>query len=178
MTGIAHPEIRKRILPLSLLLLDVDGVLTDGSIVYTDSGEELKFFNVRDGLGLRMLMDAGIAVGIVTGRSSGALLKRCENLGIDLVYHGVKDKRAVLENLLRDKGLKPEAVAFAGDDLPDIQIMKAVGFPVAVANADPLVKATALYVTPSAGGHGAIRDICELILKTKGLWPQTLERFL
>ncbi len=178
MTGITHPDIHERILPVAMLLLDVDGVLTDGSIVYSDSGEEIKSFNVRDGLGLRMLMDAGITVGIVTGRSSGALLKRCENLGIDLIYHGVKDKLAVLETLLREKGLSADAVAFAGDDLPDIRIMKAVGFPVAVANADSLVKSTALYITDSPGGRGAVRDICELILKTKGLWTHCVERFL
>ena len=178
MTMTSNQDIVKRIMPVSTLLLDVDGVLTDGSIVYTDRGDEVKTFSVKDGLGLRLLMDAGITVGIVTGRRSQALLKRCDNLGISLVFDGVTDKEKVLEKLLLERGLTADAVAFAGDDLPDIRIMKAVGFPIAVADADPLVKAAALYVTSSPGGRGAVREICELILKIKGLWTGMVKRFL
>ncbi|MFA6010117.1 MAG: HAD hydrolase family protein [Desulfobacteraceae bacterium] len=173
-----NPDIIRRILPVSTLLLDVDGVLTDGSIVYSDSGDEIKSFNAKDGLGLRLLMDAGITVGIVTGRRSQALQKRCDNLGITLVFDGVTDKKQVLEQFILENGLSPDAIAFAGDDLPDIRIMKSVGFPIAVADAAPLVKETALYVTSSPGGHGAVREICELILKTKGLWDTIMERFI
>jgi 3-deoxy-D-manno-octulosonate 8-phosphate phosphatase (KDO 8-P phosphatase) len=169
----------ERLMNLSTLLLDVDGVLTDGRIVYTDHGDEIKAFDVKDGLGLRMLMDAGIQVGIITGRKSPALLKRCQNLGITLVYDGVSDKDKVLHLLMQEKKLSPDTLAFAGDDLPDIRIMKSVGFPIAVRNAHPLVKETALYVTESAGGNGAVREICELILKAKGLWEKIImERFL
>lgn len=178
MTEMVTPEIIKRIIPVSTLLLDVDGVLTDGSIVYTDRGDEVKSFSVKDGLGLRLLMDAGITVGIVTGRRSQALQKRCDNLGISLVFDGVTDKEKVLAGLIREKGLSSDAIAFMGDDLPDIRIMKSVGFPIAVADADPLVKMTALYITSSPGGRGAVREICELILKTKGLWDNIMERFL
>jgi 3-deoxy-D-manno-octulosonate 8-phosphate phosphatase (KDO 8-P phosphatase) len=173
-----NPDIIRRILPVSTLLLDVDGVLTDGSIVYSDRGDEIKSFNAKDGLGLRLLMDSGITVGIVTGRRSQALQKRCDNLGITLVFDGVTDKKQVLEQFILEKGLSPDAIAFAGDDLPDIRIMKSVGFPIAVADAAPLVKETALYVTSSSGGHGAVREICELILKTKGLWDNIMERFI
>jgi len=173
-----NPEIIRRIMPITTLLLDVDGVLTDGSIVYSGSGDEIKSFNAKDGLGLRLLMDAGITVGIVTGRRSQALQKRCDNLGITLVFDGVTDKKQVLERLILEKGLSSDTIAFAGDDLPDIRIMKSVGFPIAVADAAPLVKETALYVTSSPGGHGAVREICELILKTKGLWDTIMERFI
>lgn len=178
MTDKFNPDFKKKLAKISMLLLDVDGVLTDGSIVYTDSGEELKTFNVRDGLGIRMLMDAGITVGIITGRSSGALLKRCENLGIGLVFQGVKDKLEVLKKILDTFELTTESIAFAGDDLPDIRIMKAAGFSIAVANADPAVKSVSDYITEKEGGNGAVREICELILKAKDMWDKTMERFI
>lgn len=171
-------EIVARLRPVSTLLLDVDGVLTDGSIVYTDQGEEIKTFSVKDGLGLRLLMDAGITVGIVTGRRSNALISRCRNLGIDLVFDGVSDKKKLIEQWLQDQGHSADTLAFAGDDLPDIRLMRTVGFPIAVSNADILVKHAALYVTEAPGGHGAVREICELILKAKNLWDKTVERYL
>ncbi len=171
-------EIKEGLAPVTTLLLDVDGVLTDGSIVYSDQGDEIKTFSVRDGLGIRLLMDAGLTVGIVTGRRSGALLSRCRNLGIDLIFDGVTDKKKLIEQWLQDTGLSAQSLAFAGDDLPDIKLMKTVGFPFAVANADPLVKEAARYVTEASGGNGAVREICELILIAKNLWEQTVERFL
>ena len=171
-------DIRTRILPVKLLLLDVDGVLTDGSIIYTGTGDEIKTFSVKDGLGLRLLMDAGIIVGIVTGRRSQALQNRCDNLGIGLVFDGVTDKEKVLDDLVRDKGILPESIAFAGDDLPDIRIMKKVGFSIAVSDGAPCVKEIAHYVTSAPGGCGAVREISELILKTQGLWDKVTERFL
>lgn len=171
-------DIIRHIQPISLLLLDVDGVLTTGDIVYTDTAEEIKNFSVKDGLGIRLLMDAGIKVGIVTGRSSGALKARCRNLGITMIFDGVRDKEKALGNILRDTGLDASEIAFAGDDLPDIRIMKNAGFPIAVANACPEVKQTAIYTTTACGGAGAVREICELILKTKGLWDHVIQRFL
>jgi 3-deoxy-D-manno-octulosonate 8-phosphate phosphatase (KDO 8-P phosphatase) len=170
--------ITRHILPVSLLLLDVDGVLTQGDIIYTDRADEIKTFSVKDGLGIRLMMDAGLQVGIVTGRSSGALKARCKNLGISMIFEGIGDKEKALGAILRDTGLDASEIAFAGDDLPDIRIMKKTGFPIAVANACPEVKQAALYTTSAYGGAGAVREICELILKTKGLWPKVIQRFL
>lgn len=168
----------KEILPVKMLLLDVDGVLTSGSVIYNDDEVETKVFSVKDGLGIRLLMDAGIQVGIITGRSSGALLARTRNLGIELVYDGVKDKEAVLEKIMSENELSYDEIAFAGDDLPDIRVMKKTGCPFTVADACSEVKDVSVYTTEKRGGRGAVREICELILKTKGLWDQAIEKFL
>lgn len=170
-------EVIKRILSVRLLLLDVDGVLTPGSIIYSDSGEEIKVFSVKDGLGIRLLMDAGIRVGIITGRRSGALSARCKNLGIDLVYDGVKDKVAVLDTIANELGITYDEISFTGDDLPDLGVMKRIGCPFAVGDAAPEIRNAAIYTTDSNGGNGAVREICELILKTRGVWDQVLEQF-
>ena len=162
---------------IKLLLLDVDGVLTDGAITYTDQGDEIKRFSVKDGLGLRLLMDAGIRVGIITGRRSRALAARCANLGIDLLYDGVKDKVTALETILDKTGILPCETAFAGDDLPDICVMKRVGLAIAVADAAGEVRQAARLVTRNRGGDGAVREVCEQILKAKGEWNDIILRF-
>ena len=162
---------------IELLLLDVDGVLTTGQVVYTDSGEEIKAFSVKDGLGLRMAMDSGLQVGIVTGRGSGALLHRCRNLGIDLVFDNVRDKAAKLPEIIDQTGIAAEQMAFVGDDLPDIPLMHRVGLAVAVADAVPEVIAAADMVTAAKGGCGAVRETCEKLLKAGGNWESILERF-
>jgi 3-deoxy-D-manno-octulosonate 8-phosphate phosphatase (KDO 8-P phosphatase) len=158
-----------------LLLLDVDGVLTDGRIIYNDRGEETKVFHVRDGLGIRLLIQSGIEVGIVTGRSSRALFHRCRNLGITRVHDGIRDKAALLESILFETGLEKSHTAFVADDLPDLGIFGRVGLAVAVADADPLVRKQADWVTAAPGGHGAVREVAEAILKAQGLWNQVLE---
>ena len=163
--------------PVKLLLLDVDGVLTDGRIVYSDDGVETKAFNVRDGLGLRLLMDGGIQVGIVTGRRSKALYRRCKDLGIIDVYDGVDDKAALLDDICRRMGIRTESIAFIGDDLPDIPLMKKVGLSIAVADAHEAVRAVADLVTTAGGGAGAVREVCEAILKSQGQWEKILNRF-
>ena len=163
---------------IKLLLLDVDGVLTDGNIVYNDTGAEIKAFNVKDGLGIKMLMGAGIEVGIVTGRASRALLHRCDNLGISLIFDQVRDKTGVLEVISKEKGVGAEHIAFVGDDLVDIPLMKRVGLSVAVADAHETVLEHADMVTSAQGGDGAVREVCEAILKAQGLWEKVLERFL
>jgi len=162
---------------IKMLLLDVDGVLTDGSIIYNDMGAEIKEFNVKDGLGIRMLMSAGIHVGIVTGRSCPALQHRCRNLGIDLVLDGVRDKALILDGIICDHGIAADEIAFMGDDLPDLPLMRRVGFSIAVADAHPLVADRAQMVTIAAGGKGAVREVCDAILKARGLWEKSLERF-
>jgi len=162
---------------IELLLLDVDGVLTTGEVVYTDSGEEIKAFSVKDGLGLRLAMDCGLQVGIVTGRSSGALRHRCRNLGIELVFDNVRDKAAKLPEITERTGVAAEQTAFIGDDLPDIPLMRRVGLGVAVADAAPEVIAAAKMVTDAQGGCGAVRETCEKLLQARGAWESILERF-
>ncbi|RJP43000.1 MAG: phenylphosphate carboxylase subunit delta [Desulfobacteraceae bacterium] len=154
---------------VKVLLLDVDGVLTGGEIVYTDAGTETKSFNVKDGLGIKLLMDAGVTVGIITGRRSNALLHRCADLGINLIYDGIQNKGAILDTVVKQIGVNADEIAFAGDDLPDIPLLKKVGLAVAVADAHDAVKQIADWVTEKNGGQGAVREICEAILAAKGL---------
>jgi 3-deoxy-D-manno-octulosonate 8-phosphate phosphatase (KDO 8-P phosphatase) len=168
-----RPELKN----IKLLLMDVDGVLTNGDIIYTDAGGEIKAFNVRDGLGIRLLQKAGIQVGIVTGRSSGALLHRCSDLGIELIYHGVQNKGDILEAVMAKTGLTSFEIAFVGDDAPDIALLKKVGLGIAVADAHETVKTIAHMTTQRNGGNGAVREICEWILKAKGLWEEIVHQW-
>ncbi len=164
---------------IKLLLLDVDGVLTDGGISYTGPEMETKTFSVKDGLGIKMLIAAGLQVGIVTGRSSAALLRRCRELSITCVYDDVWDKGMVLKQILTETGVASHReVAFIGDDLPDIPLLKKVGLPIAVANAHPEVKNVAAAVTSADGGRGAVREICEILLHAQGLWGQAVAGYL
>ena len=165
-----------RLKQIDLILLDVDGVLTTGQVIYDDSGRETKVFNVRDGLGIRMLKEAGIQVGIVTGRRSMALVHRCRNLGIDLLKDGVRDKAAALAGILEETGIDATATAFVGDDLPDLPIMRRVGVPIAVGDAHEQVKKIAVWTTRAEGGCGAVREVSERILKERGVWKTLLDR--
>lgn len=162
---------------IELLLLDVDGVLTEGTVTYNDNGIEYKKFNVRDGLGIRMLMHFGVDVGIVTGRRSEALRHRCDNLGIELLFDGIKNKAEVLDAIVTRTGSIPENIAFIGDDLVDLSLMRKVGLPIAVSDAHPVVLENAAIITSAGGGNGAVREICEAILKAKGLWEKVIESF-
>ena len=162
---------------IKLLILDVDGVLTDGSIIYDDNGVETKVFSVKDGLGIRLLMEAGINLCISTGRSSSALNNRCENLGIVHIFDGVSDKAAILDLILDRVGVSAHEVAFIGDDLPDLALMQMVGLSIAVADAHKTVLENADMVTSAKGGAGAVREACEAILKAQGLWENILESF-
>ena len=162
---------------IKLLLLDVDGVLTDGSIIYNDSGEEIKVFNVKDGLGIRLLIEAGIKVCIITGRKSDALQHRCKNLGIDHIFQGVRDKGSLLDLIFKQTEAKSDETAFIGDDLLDLSIMNLVGTPIAVSDAHDSVIKKALIVTTAKGGKGAVREISEAILRAKGLWGKILKRY-
>jgi 3-deoxy-D-manno-octulosonate 8-phosphate phosphatase (KDO 8-P phosphatase) len=163
---------------IKLLLLDVDGVLTDGSIIYDDSGSQIKVFDVKDGMGIRLLMLSGIQVGIATGRRSKALLHRCENLGISLILDGLSTKAEVLNVVYRQTGIPAYETAYAGDDLMDLPLMKQSGVSFAVADAHELVRRHADIVTRLPGGKGAVREICETILKAKNLWESVIIRFL
>jgi len=163
---------------IELLLLDVDGVLTDGTITYSDSGEQIKSFNSKDGLGLRLLMDSGIKVGIITGRKSKALEYRCQNLGITLLFDGIKDKLEALGNITSQTGTALKKIAFVGDDLIDLPVMKKVGVSFSVLDASRDVKKHSDIVTTQKGGQGAVREVCETILKAKGLWNNILDKYL
>lgn len=151
-----------------LLALDVDGVLTDGSIFLNDLGQETKRFNVRDGFGLRLWAKMGFATAIITGRSGDALRHRANELQITEVVQGSKDKGQAIAALSDRTGIAAARMAFVGDDWPDLSAMKVVGYPIAVADADPAVKAIAAYTTTRLGGHGAVREVVEYLLTAKG----------
>ncbi len=169
---------KEKLKQIKLLLLDVDGVLTDGAITYTDSGEQIKCFYSKDGLGLRLLMDAGIKVGIVTGRTSKALTHRCRNLGIDLIFDGIKDKSLALDQIVSQTGIPAYHIGFAGDDLIDLPAMSRAGVCFAVADAVEEVRNRADYICRLPGGRGAVREICEAILKACGKWETIVSGFL
>ncbi|MBN1832260.1 MAG: 3-deoxy-manno-octulosonate-8-phosphatase KdsC [Deltaproteobacteria bacterium] len=156
---------------IKLLILDVDGVLTDGHIIMNARGEEIKCFHVRDGHGLRLLMSAGIHVVIITGRKSKTVEHRARDLGIQELYQGVKDKESLVKKLIQHQKVDKEEVCCMGDDLPDLPMFNQVGFSIAVADACPELRTEADFVTRKRGGKGAVREVCELILKAQGKWP-------
>jgi 3-deoxy-D-manno-octulosonate 8-phosphate phosphatase (KDO 8-P phosphatase) len=151
-----------------LLLLDVDGVLTDGGIAFVGASEEMKRFHSQDGLGISLARQRGLQVGVISGRVSQAVQRRAHELKIDPLYQGISDKLQVLQDLLDKQDLSPTQVAYIGDDLPDIPVMQQVGIPIAVHNARPAVKRCALYVTRASGGEGAVREAIEWILRWRG----------
>ncbi len=162
---------------MRMLILDVDGVLTDGTIYLDNRGVESKGFNIMDGLGLNLLKRAGIGVGIITGRRSEVVAHRSRELGIEVVVQGCSDKLAAAEQIVAAHGLSFDELAFAGDDLIDLRLLKRVGLPLSVPNGAPEVRQVARYVTRQSGGRGAVREMAELILKSQDLWEKALERF-
>ena len=163
---------QEKVAPIKMLVLDVDGVLTDGQITLTQAGEEIKSFNAKDGLGLKMLISSGIGVVIITGRRSAVVERRAGELGIAEVWQGVQDKRTLLRKIIRDKGLEKGEVCCVGDDLPDLAMFAEAGLGVAVADAVKEVREGADLVTRKKGGRGAVREVCELILKGRGIWSK------
>lgn len=161
---------------IKLVLLDVDGVLTQGQVIYNDKGEETKIFNVRDGLGIRLLQEAGVEVGIITGRRSKALVHRCENLNIKYLMDGIRDKDDAFKTLLKKTNSSQNQTLFMGDDLPDLPVMRKAGVSVAVADAHEIVKKRADMITTACGGRGAVREISEAILKAKDIWEPLIDR--
>ncbi len=175
--GEIDDKVAGRLRQVKLLLLDVDGVLTDGGIVYDDKGVETKAFNVRDGHGIKLLKRGGVECGIITSRSSKALIRRCEDLGIELIWQGALKKAKAFEEVLDKTKLGAEDVAFVGDDLVDLPVLAKVGFSVAVADAVEDVRKRVDYVTDADGGRGAVREVCELILKVKGQWEKVTKDY-
>lgn len=167
----------KRIL---VFLMDVDGTLTDGSVTLASQPDghalEIKTFDAHDGQGLTLAVTAGIRTGVITGRASAALRRRCKELDIEFVYEKQGHKVAAYEDVLRKTGAKESEVAFLGDDLPDLTIMRRVGLAVAVGNAAPEVRRAAHYRTKALGGKGAAREVVELILKSKGIWEEMIDK--
>ena len=163
---------------IKLLALDVDGVLTDGTLIINADGSESKFFNSLDGHGIRMWQRAGLKVALISGRASVPTELRAEQLQIEYVFQDCHYKLPVLEQLAGQLGLLPENIAFVGDDLTDMPVIRYVGFGVAVANAVDEVKQCADYVTTRPGGSGAVREVIEYILKNSGMWQDLLKRYL
>jgi 3-deoxy-D-manno-octulosonate 8-phosphate phosphatase (KDO 8-P phosphatase) len=162
---------------IRLVIFDVDGVLTDGSIILDNKGNEIKSFHVRDGHGIKMLIRGGIYVALITGRSSKVVERRARELGITEVFQKCFDKRKAYEQLVGKYSLDDHEVAYVGDDIVDIPLLQRIGLPVVVADADAHVKASALMVTENGGGRGAAREVCDLILKAKGLWQAILDGY-
>jgi 3-deoxy-D-manno-octulosonate 8-phosphate phosphatase (KDO 8-P phosphatase) len=173
-----RPGAREKAARVTLLLLDVDGVLTDGRIVYDTEGRETKAFYVRDGHGIKMLREAGVEVGIVTGRRSVVVEIRARELGIGLVHQGIADKVALWRTICDERGLAPEATAYVGDDIQDVPLLRNVGFAAAVADAEPCVLEAAHYIAGRPGGFGAVRDIAEFILHARGAWDAVTSEYL
>jgi 3-deoxy-D-manno-octulosonate 8-phosphate phosphatase (KDO 8-P phosphatase) len=172
-----NAEIRARVEQVKLLVLDVDGVMTNGQLIYHDDGTESKAFDVRDGHGIKMLKQAGIETAIISGRNSPLVDKRAADLGIEDVVQGVRDKVPVLQEFLAKRHLGLEDVAFVGDDVVDLPLMTRVGFAVAVADASEHLFEGAHYVTLSPGGKGAVREVVELILGVQGLWDKVARSY-
>lgn len=162
---------------IRLLILDVDGVLTDGRIVYDANGVESKFFNVKDGLGIKLLQKAGIQVGIISGRESEVVTRRAAELGIHLLYQRALDKVGPYREILAATGFADDEVAYMGDDLPDIPLMKRVGLAAAPADAVEDVLPFVHLVVRNRGGWGAVRELCDFILKEQGIWSGVTASF-
>jgi 3-deoxy-D-manno-octulosonate 8-phosphate phosphatase (KDO 8-P phosphatase) len=162
---------------IQLLILDVDGVMTDGGIIRDDAGQQIKRFHVRDGAGIVLWRRLGKDVAIITGKESQVVTHRAEELGIQNVYQNIGLKLDAYDQLKDDLGVRDSEIAYIGDDLPDLPVMRKVAMPIAVADAVEEVKAVAKYVTKVPGGHGAVRDAIEFLCKELGLWQQVLDRY-
>jgi 3-deoxy-D-manno-octulosonate 8-phosphate phosphatase (KDO 8-P phosphatase) len=170
-------EIIRKAGKIKLLLLDVDGILTDGQILYNEKGREIKSFHVQDGQGIRWLIKSGVEVGFLSGRISQAVAKRAEELGVPLLFQGIKNKVKIFEGLLTQKNLNSEQISFMGDDFVDLPLLKKVGFSISVRNGHPLIQKEVDYVTKTQGGYGAVREVSELIIKAKGRWDSLLRGY-
>ncbi len=170
-------ELRQRAAGIRLLALDVDGVLTDGTIYYGEQGETLKAFNILDGLGLRLLREAGVATAIISARDSAPLRRRASDLAIDHLFLGQDDKRSAWDELLHRAGVSAEATAFVGDDLIDLPLLSRAGLSIAVANGHPAVQRRCHYVTRRHGGAGAVREVADLILGARGALAEVIEQY-
>ena len=171
-------DILEKAAHIRLLIFDVDGVLTDGSLFIGDDGQEYKAFNSQDGHGIKMLIKHGVIVAIITGRTSKVVEYRMANLGIEHVYQGQRNKLPAYEKLAADLGISAAETAYVGDDVVDLPVMRRVGLAIAVQDAHPLVCTHSHWQTPRCGGRGAARDVCEMLLEAKGLLEQEMSSYL
>lgn len=171
-------DVGRRAARVKLLLMDCDGVLTDGRITLIGDGDEQKSFNVRDGHGLVLLHRAGLGSGIISGRRSGIVERRARELGVAYVRQGIEDKIAAFHEILADAGIGADESAYVGDDLTDLPLMRRCGLAVAVADAGEEVRSAAHLTTAARGGYGAVREVCELILKAQGRWAEVVRQFV
>ncbi len=171
-------DILERAAQIRLVIFDVDGVLTDGSLFLGDDGQEYKAFHSRDGHGMKMLQETGVEIGIITGRTSNVVQHRMDSLGIRHVYQGQLQKLPAFEDLVAKLGLPPHQVAYVGDDVVDLPTMRRSGLAIAVQDAHPLLKQHAHWITDHGGGRGAARDVCELIMRAQGTLDQQLALYL
>ncbi len=163
---------------IELAIFDVDGVMTDGRLIFDEKGKEYKAFNAKDGLGIKLLLQNGIEVAVISGRDSKTVTKRMQSLGIEFIFQGQRDKGAALEKLLIKVKVNPENVAFVGDDLPDLVVMSKVGLAIAVQDAHFAVKQHADWCTQLKGGCGAVREVCDLLLETQNNLEKTIDHYL
>jgi len=163
---------------IKLVVFDIDGVMTDGSLFFGDDGQEYKAFNSFDGHGLRMLQECGVKVAVITGRKSKVVEHRMKDLGVTLIYQGYRDKTPAFEALLEEVKLPLDEITYVGDDVVDLPIMSQLNFAIATHNAHPFVKQHAHWITPRSGGRGAARDVVEFILNAKGLLEDKLNSYL
>ena len=163
---------------IKLVIFDIDGVMTDGSLFFDNQGEEYKAFNSLDGHGLRMLQECGVRAAVITGRQSKLVQHRMHDLGINLLYQGYRDKTPAFEMLMKEVNLQKYEITYVGDDVVDLPIMSQLDFAIAVQNAHPFVKQHAHWITERSGGRGAVRDVCEFILEAKGLLDGKLHSYL
>ncbi len=171
MTTALHDIIKN----IQLLICDVDGVMTDGSLFFSESGEIFKSFHAQDGLGIKLLLRSNIKIAVISGRQSPIVEQRLTQLGIAHIYLGYANKIPCYEKLLEQLNMPEKAIAYVGDDLPDLPIMQRVGLSIAVANANPTVAAQAMWQTQAHGGRGAIREICDLFLQVNDCLSQCME---
>lgn len=171
-------EVLNRAKNIKLIIFDVDGVLTDGSLFYGDDGQEYKAFNSRDGHGMKMLQETGVQIGIITGRTSEVVLHRMKNLQVQHIYQGRLEKLPAFEELIGKLGIAPEHVAYVGDDVVDLPIMIRVGLAITVPGAHDLTKQHAHWITSKPAGAGAARDICEMIMKAQGTYDALIAKYL
>lgn len=170
-------DLKEKARKIKLLLLDVDGVLTDGRIIYDSRGRDMKLFDVHDGLGVYVLRKAGIKTVLITAKGSRAIGPRARDMQVEEVFENISPKTDVLDRILKKHKVDISEVCFVGDDLVDLCLMKRVGFPVAVFNACPEIKQAASYITLKEGGRGAVREVAEVILKAQGRWDETLRLY-
>jgi 3-deoxy-D-manno-octulosonate 8-phosphate phosphatase (KDO 8-P phosphatase) len=174
------PALKKRAAQVKLVLMDVDGTMTDGSVTLLSQADgtalEIKTFDAHDGQGLTLAQTSGLRTGCITGRESAALLRRAHEMKMEFIYMKQPVKMPAYEEILREAGLPDSAVAYIGDDLPDIPLLRRVGLAIAVGDAVPEVKAAAHYTTKATAGHGAVREAIELILKSKNIWAAMIDK--